>query len=63
MASVAEPGPTTRRTTDRCVARLIALNMALNGESREATDKYLAENFELEDRGTLLDEVYASVGG
>jgi hypothetical protein len=37
--------------------------MALNGESREATDKYLAENFELEDRDTLLDEVYASVGG
>ena len=44
-------------------ARLIALNMALNGESREATDKYLAENFELGDREKLLDEVYASVGG
>ena len=44
-------------------ARLIALNMALNGEAREATDKYLAENFDLEDRDTLLDEVYASVEG
>ena len=44
-------------------ARLIALNMALNGESREATDKYLAENFDLGDRAALLDEVYASVGG
>jgi hypothetical protein len=44
-------------------ARLIALNMALNGEAREATDKYLAENFDLEDRETLLDEVYASVEG
>ena len=31
-------------------ARLIALNMALNGEPREATDKYLAENFDLGDR-------------
>ena len=44
-------------------ARLIALNMALNGESREATDQYLAENFELGDRSALLDEVYASVEG
>jgi hypothetical protein len=44
-------------------ARLIALNMALNGESREETDKYLAENFELGDRAALLDEVYATVEG
>jgi cell division septum initiation protein DivIVA len=44
-------------------ARLIALNMALNGESREATDRYLAENFDLGDRSVLLDEVYASVEG
>jgi DivIVA domain-containing protein len=43
-------------------ARLIALNMALNGTPREETDRYLAENFELEDRDKLLDEVYARVG-
>jgi DivIVA domain-containing protein len=43
-------------------ARLIALNMALNGQSREETDRYLAENFELDDREGLLDEVYARVG-
>ena len=42
-------------------ARLIALNMALNGQSREETDKYLAENFDLTDRAALLDEVYATV--
>ncbi len=42
-------------------ARLIALNMALNGQSREETDRYLAENFELPDRAGLLDEVYESV--
>jgi hypothetical protein len=42
-------------------ARLIALNMALNGQSREETDKYLAENFDLSDRASLLDEVYATV--
>ena len=43
-------------------ARLVALNMALNGTSREETDRYLAENFELHDREALLDEVYARVG-
>jgi DivIVA domain-containing protein len=43
-------------------ARLIALNMALNGTPREETERYLAENFQLEDRETLLDEVYARVG-
>jgi DivIVA domain-containing protein len=44
-------------------ARLIALNMALNGTPRDETDRYLAENFELADRVGLLDEVYASVEG
>jgi DivIVA domain-containing protein len=43
-------------------ARLIALNMALNGTPREETDRYLTENFDLADRGALLDEVYARVG-
>jgi cell division septum initiation protein DivIVA len=42
-------------------ARLIALNMALNGTPREETDRYLSENFQLSDRVGLLDEVYASV--
>jgi DivIVA domain-containing protein len=50
-------------TGDLDGARLIALNMALNGESREDTDRYLAENFELADRGTLVDEVYAAIEG
>ena len=44
-------------------ARLIALNMALNGQSREETDAYLRENFDLNDRSSLLDEVYATVEG
>jgi DivIVA domain-containing protein len=50
-------------TGDLDGARLIALNMALNGESREDTDRYLAENFELADRGKLVDEVYAAIEG
>ena len=44
-------------------ARLIALNMALNGSSREETAHYLSENFELDDPEALLDEVYARVSG
>jgi hypothetical protein len=44
-------------------ARVIALNMALNGSSREETARYLDENFELDDPGALLDEVYARAGG
>jgi DivIVA domain-containing protein len=42
-------------------ARLVALNMALNGTPRADTDQYLAENFDLPDRALLLDEVYATV--
>jgi hypothetical protein len=37
--------------------------MALNGQTREQTDRYLAENFDLADRDALLDEVYSSIGG
>jgi hypothetical protein len=44
-------------------ARVIALNMALGGSSRDETASYLAENFELDDPDALLDEVYARVGG
>ena len=58
-----EPGPGGEADEDVEGARLIALNMALNGQSREETDRYLAENFDLRDRGSLLDEVYASVEG
>jgi hypothetical protein len=44
-------------------ARLIALNMALNGESRADTERYLAENYTLPDRLKLVDEVYAAIEG
>jgi hypothetical protein len=43
-------------------ARLVALNMALDGASRQEVERYLRENYELSDPGALLDEVYASVG-
>jgi hypothetical protein len=44
-------------------ARLVALNMALSGEPREQTERYLADSFQLSDRAKLLDEVYAAVQG
>jgi DivIVA domain-containing protein len=43
-------------------ARLIALNMALSGSSREATRLFLAEHFALPDIEGLLDDVYARAG-
>ncbi len=42
-------------------ARLIALNMALNGTPRAETARYLTENYDLADPERLLDEVYSSV--
>lgn len=74
----AEPTPTAERSPSRSKAaakaaaqsdddvesaRLIALNMALNGQAREETDQYLADNFNLADRAALLDEVYATIEG
>jgi cell division septum initiation protein DivIVA len=55
--------PTGGGSEDIESARLIALNMALDGTSREETDRYLAEHYKLSDRAALLDEVYESVGG
>jgi hypothetical protein len=43
-------------------ARLIALNMALNGTPREETAAYLSENFDIPDQDALLDEVYSRAG-
>jgi DivIVA domain-containing protein len=64
--SETEGEPAPEGSDDSEGARLIALNMALNGTPRgtprEETDNYLAENFQLEDRAKLLDEVYARVG-
>jgi hypothetical protein len=64
---VAEPAPEPAfeppapPSDDTEGARLIALNMALNGTPRDETARYLGENFQLPDRDGLLDEVYSSV--
>ena len=64
---VPEPEPAPAQApagngADEAGARIIALNMALGGSSREETATYLAENFSLPDPGALLDDVYAKVG-
>jgi small-conductance mechanosensitive channel len=57
----AAPAPVEDESETVEGARLIALNMALNGTPRDETDRYLAENFELADRDSILDEVYSRV--
>jgi DivIVA domain-containing protein len=60
----AQPPPTgAQGGNDLDGARLVVLNMALGGESREQADRYLADSFQPADRERLLDEVYAAVGG
>ena len=58
-----EAAPAAGGAGDVDGARLIALNMALNGESRTDTERYLAENFQLPDRLKLIDEVYSAIEG
>ena len=57
-----EPAPKPAADADEAGARIIALNMALGGSSREETASYLAENFSLSHPDALLDDVYAKVG-
>jgi DivIVA domain-containing protein len=57
-----EAAPVSSLPTDEAGARLIALNMALGGSSREEAAAYLAEHFELADPEALLDDVFARAG-
>jgi DivIVA domain-containing protein len=63
-AAVAPSGPpsTGERSADEAGARLVALNMALEGTPRAETARFLAEHYELADLETLLDDVYTSAG-
>jgi hypothetical protein len=60
------PAPTADTTApagsnDEDAARLVALNMALNGRTRDEVEQHLSEHYELSDQASLLDEVFASV--
>jgi DivIVA domain-containing protein len=60
-ASAPAPDPAPA-SADEAGARLIALNMALSGSSREDTARYLADHFGLAEPDALLDDVYARAG-
>jgi DivIVA domain-containing protein len=48
---------------DAAAARIVALDMALSGTPRDETARFLAEHYDVPDRESLLDEVYAAAGG
>jgi DivIVA domain-containing protein len=62
LPAPATAGANGARSDDEAGARLVALNMALEGTPRADTARYLAEHFELPDVEALLDDVYASAG-
>jgi hypothetical protein len=57
-----EPAPAPVAGKPGEAPRLIALNMVLNGASREEVARYLDENFDLDDPGEVLDEVWNRAG-
>ena len=50
------------KSTDAAGARLVAMNMALDGASKEAIAAHLAEHYELDDAGAIADDVLALSG-
>lgn len=65
--AAADPAPAAppsngARSDDEAGARLVALNMALEGTPREETARFLDEHYDLGDIEALLDAVYASAG-
>jgi DivIVA domain-containing protein len=62
VEAVAAPAANGALSDDEAGARLVALNMALDGAPRDEAGRYLAEHFDLPDLDALLDDVYASAG-
>jgi DivIVA domain-containing protein len=65
--AAADPAPSAppsngARSDDEAGARLVALNMALEGTPREETARFLGEHYDLGDLDALLDAVYSSAG-
>jgi len=54
----AKPGAEPK-ADDPAGARLVAMNMALDGASREAIEGHLAESYSLDDAGAIVDDVLA----
>ena len=56
------PAAPAGRSTDVDGARIVAFERAIKGWSREETDRFLAERYDLPDRAALLDQVYDAAG-
>ena len=54
---VAESEEAEHKPDDPAAARLVAMNMALDGSSREAIEAHLAEQYSLDDAGSIVDDV------
>lgn len=60
LAGLASAGrPSESRSGDATSARLVAMNMALDGASREEIEGHLAETYALADAGAIVDDVLA----
>lgn len=55
--------PPAQRSTDVAGARMVALNLVLDGVPRDEIEAHLDERYALEDPASLLDELYAKQGG
>ena len=57
-----EPPPAAgngERSSDKAAARLVAMKMALDGAPREEIDAHIAQNYDVDGRDKLLDDVLA----
>jgi hypothetical protein len=59
-AAPAEPAVVGRR--DLSAARLVAIEMAVAGRTREEVDGHLRDAFDVDDTRALLDDVFGAVG-
>jgi len=50
------------KSTDAAGARLVAMNMALDGATRDQIEAKLADDYDLDDPGTIVDDVLALAG-
>jgi hypothetical protein len=53
------PPDAEAKSGDAASARLVAMNMALDGSGRETIEAHLAENYDLADTGSIVDDVLA----
>lgn len=50
------------KSDDAAGARLVAMNMALDGASRESIEAHLAEHYAIDDAGAIVDDVLQLAG-